>query len=808
MICWAIYFQVFALENRNKNDKYSAAENNRVSTLHMGMCMNPGLPVSFNKLLFNFRVLCRASLLVPGLLIVGIAHTSTALAEAETDTKNKPHSQSHCNTQFVPQHLLIPLPEKKSTSLKEGVDVTADRAQVEKGKNYRFEGNVQLKQSSQILNATEADYYQDTDEIHAKGSIHFLTEKQVIIGEEAKVNLETDTARIEKPEFWLLDSHLRGEAESVEIHNHNAMNLQKVKFTSCDKGDEDWVLRASELTLNHEENEGIAYHARIEFMNVPFIYLPYLSFPLKGRKTGFLVPSMGDSTASGAELSVPYYFNIAPNRDATVTPKYLELRGLQFIGEYRYLHENSRGIIELEMLPDDDVKQEDRVYGSYIHQGKPAEGWTTDVVYRYVSDTTYFEDFSNNLTTSSLTHVERHVDANYQHDLWSAKARIQYFQTVDETVANSAKPYQRRPQLQFTLNPFDLGNGLEGFATADYVNFYRSTGTTGIRTDLVPQISWPYNVSAGFFKPSVKFRHTRYDLEDQDPNSESETSRTLPQVSLDSGLFFERNVFSIEEGLIQTLEPRLYYLYVPYRDQENLIVDDAGNPITFDSSLPQFNFSELFRDNRFSGADRVGDANQLSASVTTRFIDDSGEELLSASIGQIYYFKNRNVTLPNSNPDTSSQSDIAAELRSSWNQRIDARGSLLWNEDESEIYRGSLQFRYQYDRDKIGHLSYRYERDEIEQMDVSALWRFNPQWKAVWRWYYSLLDNKKLENTYGFEYESCCWAIRLVRRDYISDFEAQEQTRNESIWIQLELKGIASVGKKVDEAFETGKFSH
>ena len=593
----------------------------------------------------------------------------------------------------------------------------------------------------------------------------------------------------------------------MNIQKKNSMTLKNVKFTSCDKGDEDWVLRASELQLNHEENEGIAYHARIEFMDVPFIYLPYLSFPLKGRKSGFLVPSMGDSTSSGTELSVPYYFNIAPNHDATFTPKYLERRGLQYIGEYRYLFNNSFGQIDLEMLQDDDLEKKDRVYGSYLHQGKPAEGWTTDVSYRYVSDATYFDDFSNNLTSSSLTHLERHIDVNYQQDLWSAKSKIQYFQTVDETIPDTSKPYQRRPQFQFAFNPYDIGAGFEASANAEYVNFYRSAGTKGIRTDLVPQIGWPYRVSAGFFQPSLKLRHTRYDLQDQDPAYESKTSRTLPQFSIDSGLFFERNVFDVEEGMVQTLEPRLYYVYVPYRDQDNLIVSPGGIPMTFDSSLPQFSFSELFRDNRFSGADRVGDANQVSASLTTRVISDSGEELISASVGQILYFENRDVVLPNGSPETRSQSDLAAELKASWRNRFDATASVLWDERESEVYRGSLLFRYQHDRDKIAHLSYRFERDSIRQTDVSAVWRLNPQWKAVWRWYYSFLDNKKLENAVGVEYESCCWAIRVVQREYISDIEAGDETLNKSIWVQLELKGMASVGKKVDTAFETGRFS-
>ena len=743
-------------------------------------------------------------LLLQVLLCCAVFVSDVVQAETTTTLQN---TQSHCNTQFVPEYLLAPVRDGKSTTTIEGVDVTADRALVEKGKTYRFEGNVQLRQDNQILNAKEADYYQDEDQVHARGSIQFYTGKQVIIGEKARVNLETDEAVIEQPEFWLLESHLRGEAESVDISGQNTMSLKDVEFTSCDKGNEDWVLRASELTLNHEKNEGIAYHARIEFMNVPFIYLPYLSFPLKGRKTGFLVPSFGDSTTSGYELNVPYYINIAPNRDATISPKYLEKRGLQYIAEYRYLHENSAGEMNIEFLPDDDLELDDRFYGSYEHQGKPAENWTTDVVYTYVSDANYFDDFSNNLTTSSLTHIERHLDVNYQATIGSVKSKVQYFQTVDDTIPETSRPYQRRPQFQFALNPVEIGNGVETSANAEYVNFYRSVGTKAIRTDLVPQVAWPYRVSAGFVQPTLKFRHTRYDLNDQHPAFESKTSRTIPQFSLDSGLFFERNVFKTEEGYIQTLEPRLYYLYVPFRNQDNLIVDPNGNSMTFDSSLPQFSFAELFRDNRFSGADRIGDANQLSASVTSRFLSDSGDELLSASIGQILYFEDREVTLPNGSVQTSKQSDVAAELVASWKQRLDAKASVLWDEEISKVYRGSLQFRYQHDRDKIAHLSYRYERKAIKQADISALWRLNPQWKAVWRWYYSFLDNKKMENVIGFEYESCCWAIRLVQRDYISDFEVGDETRNKSLWLQLELKGMASVGKKVDKAFETGRFT-
>ena len=718
-----------------------------------------------------------------------------------------PDRWSYCSTQFIPEDLLMPLPGTTTGTPKDDIDVKANKAQLEKGKIFNFEGNVFLQRSNQILRADKAIYYQEQEQIHAQGSIRLQTEKQVLIGDEAQVDVKNDTAQITHPEFWLLENHLRGKALSVNVLDRNFMELKQVEFTSCDKQNEDWVLRASTLTLDHEKNEGVAHHARIEFMHVPFIYLPYLSFPLSGRKTGFLVPSVGDSTVSGTEIAVPYYINIAPNRDATITPRYFEKRGVQYIGEYRYLHEKSLGQAELEYLPDDDLAKKNRIYAAYSHQGKPADGWTTNAVYRYASDADYFDEFANNLSSSSITHLERHLDVNYQANYWSVKSSIQYFQTLDETIPASQIPYQRRPQLQLLVDPFELGSGFEFSANAEYVNFHRSVGVKGIRTDLVPQVSWPYRESAGFFQPMLKMRYTSYDLQDQDPAFNSETIRTLPQFSIDSGLFFERNVTFQKQGMQQTLEPRLFYLYVPYRNQNDLIVDENGNSMTFDSSLPQFSFAELFRDNRFSGADRVGDANQLSASLTTRFLTDTGAEWLSASIGQIVYFQDRDVVLPNGVPETDRQSDIAAELRSTWNRHLDSKASLLWDKAENQVYRGSLQFRYMFDRDKITNLSYRYEREQINQLDISVLWRLQHRWKAVWRWYYSYLDSLKLETAAGLEYESCCWAIRIVHRDYIRDLELDDETRNETIWLQLELKGMASVGSKVDSAFETGLFA-
>jgi len=716
-------------------------------------------------------------------------------------------NSSQCSTEFIPSELLSPIPNNaKTNTTKDDIDVTSDKAYVEKGKIFHFEGNVRLQQSEEILRANTAVYDKEENRIDAQGDVKLQTKSQLITGDDAHINISKHDAVLSNPEFWLTESHLRGKALSVNILENNTLVLKHVEFTSCDNENEDWKLRASEMQLNHANNEGIAYGARIEFMHVPFMYLPYMSFPLVGRKTGFLVPSIGTSTSSGNEIAIPYYFNISPNRDATFTPRYYDKRGTQYTGEYRYLHEHSKGRLELEYLPDDRLTQTDRIYTSYSHHGSPAHGWSTDVLIQYASDNNYFDEFENDLSSSSVSNLERHLDVVYGNNYWSINSLFQYYQSLDETILASNKPYAKRPDIQFNINPYKTPIGIEASAKAEFVSFYRAEGVTGDRTDIIPSISWPYRSAAGFFLPSIKYRVTQYNLYNQKSSYDAQTTRTLPIFNIDSGLYFEKGDKK-DGALIQTLEPRLYYLYVPYRNQDELIVDSDGNSITFDSSLPSFSFSNLFRDNRFSGVDRVGDANQLSAALTSRVLTQTGAEWLNASIGAIFYFDDRKVVLPGGSVETNRTSDIAAELHSYWSHDLESNANLLWNNDYNGVYRGTIQFRYLFDHDKITYLSYRYERDQINQADISILWRLHQRWKGVYRWYYSFLDDIKLETSAGLEYDSCCWAFRIVRRDYVSDLGLLGERRNQTIIMQLELKGLASVGSKVD-TFSTGLFEY
>lgn len=705
----------------------------------------------------------------------------------------EPDLWRHCHSSPVAASVLpVALPSAETATGE--MQFTADHAQVE-GSRYRLEGRVIGGRGDQQLSAERLDYDADTDIAQARGEVRYQRGDRIVTGETATLRLDDDSGHISPARFWLTDRHLRGQAEALSLDGPTVTRLRGVRFTTCDEGDNAWQLKAARLRLDSAANEGVAHHARLEFMHVPIFYFPYLSFPLEGRKSGFLVPSIGETSVAGTEISLPFYWNIAPQRDATITPRIMSRRGVLLETEFRYLNQRSHGQLELSHLSNDRVYDDDRAALIFRHQGAPALGWRSQVDYRYVSDADYLDDFGNDLSTTSTTHLERRADLNYRTDTWGASLRLQGYQTLDESLLATSHPYQRLPQLRFALTDWRGPAGLTLGARAEAVRFDRAEGVVGTRFDLQPRISWPLRGAPGFLVPKLTLRHTRYQLDNIDPAAETRPSRTLPLFSLDSGLVFERDV-QWGRARQQTLEPRLFYLYVPHREQSDLIVDENGNPKVFDSSLPRFNFNQLFRDNRFSGADRVGDANQLSAALSTRFLDDRGRELASASLGRIYYFRDREVTLPGAAVTTDNASDWVAELKSQWTPALRARASLQWDTRDRDLTRGSASLRYMKDRRRVLRLGYRFEREDLKQVDVALMWPLATRWNLVGRWLRSLRDHVTLETLKGVEYQSCCWAVRLVQRSYRVDTDDEELS--DSIWFQLELKGLTSVGRKVE----------
>lgn len=683
-------------------------------------------------------------------------------------------------------------------------EIEADLISAKSQDWLQLDGNVIFRRGLAEIQADKAHYSLADNRLNAEGSVRLSTPQLTTVGKRAEVQMGDNVGRIDQAQFWMEKSHLRGFAEEIRFQSANRTSLTESRFTSCVEGNTDWELRASTLEIDTEKNEGVATHARLSFQNVPIFYFPYLSFPLLGRKTGLLLPEWGDSTKTGRYLSLPYYINISPNRDATLTPRYFQKRGTMLDSQYRYLQPKSNGQLDLAYLREDRIALLERYYGKYHLLARPSPGWVAEVDYRKVSDTNYFSDFGDSYVDASTTHLAQTASIGYHRGDWRGSALLQNYQTVDEAILPTDQPYQRVPELQLSLLERPSLWGFSYAVDTEFTEYQRMAGLVGRRLDIAPSMSLPIQGDAGYIKPKATFRHTRYQLDRQLPSLTAQPDRTISQWSLDSGLYLEKVTQTRGDRYVQTLEPRLFYLYVPYRDQAGTLLDSTGKEVSFDSGVPEQSYTQLFRDNRFTGLDRIGDSNQLTMAMTTRFLSPSGLERLHLSAGQIYYFKPLRLGAPNAVAPDSNRSNLIVEFSSRWTSRWSMRGSYAWRPTEDSSESGLFRFYYRGDRDTMYGLNYRYQRQESEQTDASVVSRLTAQWKGVAHLRYSLRTGETLEHYEGVEYQSCCWSFRILRREYLTE---DAKTDNKSIWIQLELKGLTEVGQKLNDVFTTGSLS-
>ena len=707
------------------------------------------------------------------------------------------------------------LPSGLNPELSE-VNVDADNAQIVENGTSVFTGDVEVLRGNQQLNANRATYIHLTEEVTAQGNVELRDSEMFVQAEQAEWSLFDDEGAMIDAAYRVRQQNARGNASYVFRQGTAKTDLNDATYTTCAEDDEFWILEADEVNLNHETAVGTAEDVVLRLKGVPVFYTPYISFPLNDeRKSGFLIPSIGNSDETGFDLITPYYWNIAPNQDATLTPRYMSDRGLLLSGEYRYLTNNSEGILDAGFLGSDKLRrdgddlnpyyQEDRKHFSWQHQGRFSSRWSNVVDYNYVSDRNYLEDFSGNLSLSSTTHLRRMARVNYSGDIWRFGAMAQGFQTLFVDVA---EPYQQLPQL--TLRGFlpDQALGLTYELESEFTAFDSNERVTGQRFDMEPSISLPWGNPGAFVTPRVALKQTNYSLDnlDRQPQfEESSISRTVPILSMDSGLVFERPLKFAGNDFIQTLEPRAFYLYIPERDQDDI-------PL-FDTNLRTFTMGSLFSHDRFTGPDRVGDANQLTLALTNRIIDEeTGRERLSLTFGQIQYFANRNVTLRRNQADEErSDSDYIAEVIAHITENWTASGQIQWDPDNNRTSVGTTQLRYRGDNGGIFNVSHRYRREGeldtqfsniigLEQVDISASLPINDTWSVIGRYYRSLDDQRTLETLAGFEYNSCCWATRFVFRDYINDINSDD--RNTAFFIEIQLKGLGSFGNKTDNLLQ------
>ena len=580
----------------------------------------------------------------------------------------------------------------------------------------------------------------------------------------------------------------RGDAKAIFFEGQDKKRLVDARYTTCEVGVDDWYIKAKEIELDDYTESGTAKNAYVEFKGVPLLYTPWMSFSFNNeRKSGLLAPTIGSTSRSGFEVAVPYYINIAPDMDATVGVRYLSKRGAQLQGEFRYFDEQYSGIDSLEYLNNDNLNGGNRYYANLSHGHNLGAGWSAGYNLEKVSDDQYFSEMSTRIISTSRVNLPQEGRVDYVGNVWRFNGLAQKYQTLDKI----SFPYERLPQLTLSANKeWDYVNT---DLYSQYAYFDRDKkaplAVTGSRLVAYPSISAPFTQAYGFITPKVGVHATQYSLNDNNFTingakvSNNSDSRTLPIFSLDSGLYFERDVKIVKNSYTQTLEPRMFYVYIPDKKQDLLPV--------FDSALADLNLTTLFTENQFTGDDRINDANQVSLALTTRMIDkNSGIERISATIGQRFYFEDQKVVLPGGSVSQNNSSDViaglTARLSNQWN--LDAFGQ--YNTDGKGLVRSNLLARYNPEPGKLLNVGYRYTQDFLEQVNVSGQWPLSRGWYGVGRFNYSVRENTLIESLAGLEYDAGCWQARTV----IQRVQTATADANYGLFFQLELGGLASIG--------------
>jgi len=730
--------------------------------------------------------------------LVPLSAAAQTAAMAAEDTAGATDPVLRPAPQLVPPAPLrapraTPLAPVPATSDSGVIFLRADRVEGTAEKSVEAAGKVELRTRRETVLADWLRYDFAADEIWGKGDVLIRRGIDWITGPELKFKRGTETGFFASPRFYIGENDSRGSAAEIRFTGPDHYEATDARYTTCVAPRDDWYVRMGELEVDRARMIGTGHDATVYFLGAPIAYTPWISFPLSGeRKSGFLTPVLGSSGLRGFEYAQPYYFNLAPNYDATIVPRVMSKRGLQVGAQGRYLFDTFQGEATAEYLDHDRVANENRWAVAWKHTQNLnfLPGLIGYWNLNKVSDDTYFADLSDRVGLTSQTTLPREVGLTYGPGPWQFILRAQKFQTLsDPTLPPAAPPYNRVPQLLGTLRDVDWA-GLTFAGAGEYANFQNPTLVTGQRAYAYPTVAWIRQGSAWNFsaKTGVHLRH--YDLNDTTPDRATQ-NYAIPISSVDAGLTFEREWNVLGQNVVQTLEPRAYYVYVPYRDQSKAPV--------FDTALDDYTFAQLFSDNRYLGNDRIGDANQVTLGLTSRLLDPvSGAERLRVAVAERFYFQDQRVSL--SEPLRSGASSdllVGADGRLS---DVWALGGLMqYNFDRSQTERLDLGVRYTPAPGKAFSASYRYSRlqvdasgrpSELKQFDLSGQWPLGAGITLLGRWNYSLVDNKTLEAVAGVEYNAGCWVLRLVGQRLTTT----SQSASTSVYLQLELNGLARFG--------------
>ena len=751
------------------------------------------------------------------------------------------------------------------------LNASAASSEMQQDSTAQLEGEVRLTQGYRLLEADSARLNQADSVANLNGNIRLREPGLLLTGASAEVHTDTGNATITDATYLLHDSGIRGEAKVLRHNSDKTIVMQDASYTQCEPGNNLWSFESSTLTLDPNTQQGYGKHVRLNIKGVPVFYTPYIQFPIGDeRKSGLLFPSISSSGSNGFDIATPYYFNLAPNYDMTLTPRFISERGSMLELETRHMSANTESDISLAYLGDDKggddsdlqefvdsndsnaleryYKGEDRWLIDVNHDGSYDSGLYTSIDYTRVSDIDYFRDLDTaSLEVNSATHLKEKGVFGYRSEHWNSSIELEQYQTI---ASNTLTPYQQLPQInidgQYRLADnwvVELDNEITRFDHRD--EFYDNSTDpyiTGDRVFLDYSLGWEKEWTWGFIKPAVAVKHLSYQLEDDrfNNNTNDSPSITVPQASLDMGLYFERDGSLFGNGYVQTFEPRLFYFYSEYQSHDDLFYltsvstnNEARANVDFDTSEMTFSYSQMFRDSRFSGNDRIGDDNRLSAGLTTRFIETAtGIERFSASIGQIYYYDDRRVILGGNATTTAEQmlenlsdtSDIAMALSGRIGDFWQLSSDLILDEDDNnKISRGNMSLRYRDDDYRLFNISYRYVRqagaadtfdidndgdttelfdNNIEQADFSFAWPISDSWSLVGRYNQDITNSRELDTLIGVEYNDCCYKVRVIARTWldnalytvVDDSELEEDT---GIFFEFQLKGLGSLGSKV-----------
>lgn len=715
----------------------------------------------------------------------------------------------------------------------------------------RLDGSVQVNQGYRQLRSQKATVDRNKRRIELSGQVLFREPGLLIEGKNAAVGLDNGELNVEDVAFVMHRSGVRGSAERISRDQQQDFVINNVAYTTCEPGSNGWLLDSSQLRIDAESGMATAKHTAVKVKGIPVLYVPWIRFPLDNRRaSGLLFPSLEVGEENGLDYAQPIYLNLAPNYDATITPRYIAERGAMLEGDVRYLAGWGETEISAAFLPSDDggddpdentqeFQGEDRWLGGINHRGGLGDNWFSKIDYTKVSDENYFRDIGGaSLEVNSQTHLQQYAALGYRNDHWLLSVSAEDFQTLFNIT-----------QEQYQIRPNIIANGYYRFG--DLVaqlshNFARFEHTdesliNGERTRLDYRLDWDYRWSWGYFKPGVKGSYLSYDLDNTQTGQDDSPTVTVPAASIDTGIYLERPWSFRNHNFTHTFEPRLYYLYSEFEEQSDLP--------NFDSDLRTFSYQELFRDDRFVGGDRIGDTEHLAIGLTTRLLHaDSGEQWLRASLGQIFYFSDREVSLNSNltpafltNPNLSSIADLQQRLQAEddlnqlledesayagelvmrlndvWNLHLDG----LYSSDRGEFDKANIAIRYNSGDNHLFNLGYRFTNqvsrvasgetlnNDIEQSDVAAMLPLLGAWNLVAKWQYDITNSRDLETFFGFEYQSCCWRISLLARRWLDRDDTvlipeENLTEDNGIFLQIQLKGLGGTGTRVDKILSDG----